>query len=413
MKKYKFLIACLVLAGLIIGGSYVFASGGNYSKYPAFFNRSNGALLLVNPNDTIGNSANRIPAIYTDSLDAGTIVINSAVSGDMDFGGYDITNIGGVESNSATTTDTLYVGGDGNFTGAQATTTITGTFKVANNSLDASQINLNTRWMQFGPTFYPANYVTACDNCSYFVMDKDATADDTSIVFRDQGNARAEIGLIGDNSLHIKTVTGDFGSESFSDALIATGQKVGIGGITPANTALEVLGTASSTQVTVSGDNGTLNMTANTDGGDYNIFTSNGTQTLALYGTAGNVLNLGLLDGNLSIDAGYASSTTGLFTQGDSHIGGDLTVDGTINGADIKMANGFILTEGDKVGMDENNFVVLNQNGKIIVVIDENGNIHNDQMDKLEQRLNALENRVGVIERFINWFKNLFNKASS
>lgn len=55
---------------------------------------------------------------------------------------------------------------------------------------------------------------------AYLVIDKTATADDASIVLRDNGNARAEIGLVTDNDIHFKTVTGTFGSETFTDRMI-------------------------------------------------------------------------------------------------------------------------------------------------------------------------------------------------
>lgn len=50
----------------------------------------------------------------------------------------------------------------------------------------------------------------------------------------------------------------------------------------------------------LTGGSGVLSITASSDGGDYNIFSANGTQTLAFYGSGGNTLNLNLLDGSLS-----------------------------------------------------------------------------------------------------------------
>lgn len=66
-----------------------------------------------------------------------------------------------------------------------------------------------------------------------------------------------------------------------------------------ANTELDVIGTS-----------GNLHFTAASDGGDYNIFSSNGNQTLALYGSGGNTLNLHMLDGLASFDAGTNTSGT-------------------------------------------------------------------------------------------------------
>lgn len=74
-------------------------------------------------------------------------------------------------------------------------------------------------YLQFGPTSYPVSSYPASSN-AYFVIDKSGTASDSSIVLRDQGKARAEIGCVGDNNLHFKTVTGNYGSEVFTDAMI-------------------------------------------------------------------------------------------------------------------------------------------------------------------------------------------------
>lgn len=58
-------------------------------------------------------------------------------------------------------------------------------------------------------------------------------------------------------------------------------------------------------ELVVSGDNGGLKFLADTDGGDFNIYHSeSGTKTLAFYGSAGNVLNIDLLDGNLALSGG-------------------------------------------------------------------------------------------------------------
>ena len=77
---------------------------------------------------------------------------------------------------------------------------------------------------QLGAVQYPANYVPSCaPDCTYFVMDKQSDANDTSIVMRSGGNARAEIGIIGDDNIHFKTVAGSYGSEAFSDRMTILG----------------------------------------------------------------------------------------------------------------------------------------------------------------------------------------------
>lgn len=76
-----------------------------------------------------------------------------------------------------------------------------------------------TSHLQFGETLYPTSLYPSGTN-SYFIIDKGGDNADASIVLRDQGNARAEIGLVEDNDFHIKTVTGVYGKEVFTDRLI-------------------------------------------------------------------------------------------------------------------------------------------------------------------------------------------------
>jgi hypothetical protein len=80
--------------------------------------------------------------------------------------------------------------------------------------------DVQDRVNRFGPTSYPANYAPTCTSCTYLVLDMNATNNDASVVFRDTGNARAEVGLDGDDNLHFKTVSGTYGSESFVDRIL-------------------------------------------------------------------------------------------------------------------------------------------------------------------------------------------------
>ncbi len=76
--------------------------------------------------------------------------------------------------------------------------------------------------LRVGPVSSPASYSqTLTDTHSaYLVTDKSLTASDASIMLRDQGNARSQIGLIGDNNIHFKTATGSYGAEIFTDRLL-------------------------------------------------------------------------------------------------------------------------------------------------------------------------------------------------
>lgn len=62
----------------------------------------------------------------------------------------------------------------------------------------------------------------------------------------------------------------------------------------------------------ISGSSGVLTVTAGSDGGDYNIFSANGTQVLAVYGSSGNVLTLNLLDGDLQTNGTVRLSNAGV-----------------------------------------------------------------------------------------------------
>lgn len=66
--------------------------------------------------------------------------------------------------------------------------------------------------------------------------------------------------------------------------------------------------------MTLTGGSGTLTVSATSDGGDYNIFSANGNQTLALYGSGGNTLNLHLLDGVASFDGGTNTAAGAVIT---------------------------------------------------------------------------------------------------
>jgi len=93
----------------------------------------------------------------------------------------------------------------------------------------------------------------------------------------------------------------------------------------------------------VKGSSGTLTISSSTDGGDYNIFSANGTQTLAIYGSSSNTLNVNVLDGNLTIAAGtlgtsgaYVSSSyiTRVNVNGTAYLdggtGGQITSSGVL-----------------------------------------------------------------------------------
>ncbi len=78
--------------------------------------------------------------------------------------------------------------------------------------------------LTMGKTGHPGDY--GYPDSVYLVMDKATLGDDATILLREAGNARAEIGLDGDNDIHFKTVTGTYLSEVFTDRFLirATGE---------------------------------------------------------------------------------------------------------------------------------------------------------------------------------------------
>lgn len=180
--------------------------------------------------------------------------------------------------------------------------------------------------VQFGPARYPANYVSSCPNCMYMSLDRASDVDDVSIVFRSQGNARGEIGLIGDsgaNNLTFKTATGNYGSESFSSRMVITpAGNIGMGTTSP--THLLSVGTnndftvdyvgnvIASTSVTVGnlGGNGVLSVSGlqQSGGGSYLRVRDTVQGTYGYFGQ-NSVINGGTAYSQLSIQNPQASGT--------------------------------------------------------------------------------------------------------
>ena len=148
---------------------------------------------------------------------------SSLVSGDslgshvatktLDMAGFAITGVSTVTVSSITTT--------------AAGLTVSTHLYVMNGDLGVgtsqprARADVTGNELRLGPVGYPASY--SVTNSGYLVIDKSGTAGDASIVFRDQGNARAEIGIVTDNDIHFKTVTGSYGSETFTDRLLIRG----------------------------------------------------------------------------------------------------------------------------------------------------------------------------------------------
>jgi len=76
---------------------------------------------------------------------------------------------------------------------------------------------------------------TSAANSSRVYIGKTATAGIASVIFRDAGALRGEVGLTGDNSFHFKTASGTAGSETWAERMVIdTSGNVGIGTTSPA-----------------------------------------------------------------------------------------------------------------------------------------------------------------------------------
>lgn len=114
----------------------------------------------------------------------------------------------------------------------------------------------------------------------------------------------------------------------------------GTGATTATGTGNPVLATAPTitSPLIVNGANGNLEIECATDGGDLNIFSSNGNQTLAFYGSGGNTLNLNLLDGSLSVGSTTRITNAGVFfpvqaatASAPAYVKGGIYFDTTLN----------------------------------------------------------------------------------
>lgn len=95
--------------------------------------------------------------------------------------------------------------------GALSTTTggtVDGPVKVTDRFLTLDPDNLSTGLASAGP------------DSAYFAIVKGNTANDATVVFLDQAAVKGEIGIAADSDIHVKTVTGPAGSETFRDSLI-------------------------------------------------------------------------------------------------------------------------------------------------------------------------------------------------
>ncbi len=102
----KTIFASAIIFSLLYIGGVILAGGGNYNNYSSYFNRSSGALILVNSTDTLGDTNNRISKIWLDDLDSTSLTVSGSSGGSLDMGGNAISNIGTVTATKFVATST-------------------------------------------------------------------------------------------------------------------------------------------------------------------------------------------------------------------------------------------------------------------------------------------------------------------
>ena len=92
LKKLKYIVAGIVIAGVLASGTTYAQMGGGIST-PSFFKKVGNAIVMIK-DYSIGSSSDRISKVWTDDLDAVLLTISGVASGDIDMDGNDIVNIG-------------------------------------------------------------------------------------------------------------------------------------------------------------------------------------------------------------------------------------------------------------------------------------------------------------------------------
>lgn len=194
----------------------------------------------------------------------------------------------------------------------------------ASSTSHLSTTTISGSHLQFGERIYPTTSYPQGTN-SYLIIDKGGTPADASIVLRDQGNARAELGIFESNQLIFKTVTGTYGSETFTSRFTIRNDTgwIGVGTEQPSSL-FEIASTSPGERVDLritnkatSGTDGSmLSLVAENDGYIFYVGTDAGAN-----GNQNAFLNFGAFGTGLFIDS---AGKVGINTT--SLGGGDLTV---------------------------------------------------------------------------------------
>lgn len=204
--------ALAVSSGAYFAGVSTFSAGMYVMAAASFTDVANIYITGGADNQVLAKNGLNGPLKWTNTSALGDNLGDHIATQDLSLAGFNVINASSITAAAAR--DGLTISTNAFVTGKLGVGT----------SDPRVKLDVTGNELRLGPVPYPAVY--SVTNSAYLVLDKSGTAGDTSVVFRDQGNARAEIGIVGDNDLHFKTVTGSYGAETFTDRVLmrATGE---------------------------------------------------------------------------------------------------------------------------------------------------------------------------------------------
>lgn len=155
------------------------------------------------------------------------------------------------------------------------------------------------------------------DNSSVITLDSCWVTDNREIAVWVTGGSQAISLNVADNTPNasaLNFITIDSGcNATIYDLHNTTANNIAAGTTTIINDGAggtTIPGTLTAAIARVANTNGTLSLTATTDGGEYNL-SANTTGTMAIFGSGGQTLHINMLDGNLTLTAGTLTLTAG------------------------------------------------------------------------------------------------------
>lgn len=168
----------------------------------------NGELVVC---DISSSSFNvNLPAAPADSTTIGVLVVTTGFGFKLTLArsGSDVINKAGTTSTTLSNQNEMVIV---RYNAANAT------WYTISEDMRASLLG---RVLRVGPSEYDATIPSGSAGGAYFVLDKNNTEDDVSILFRRAGVQLAELGGPGDDDFHIKSITGTGEPFTYTDAVI-------------------------------------------------------------------------------------------------------------------------------------------------------------------------------------------------